>query len=93
MESALLLRPLGRTSACLRQSTGAIVQAELRFPLTLRFHLQAQAVNPNNPVPAMVELGPFDLEQHHFTDCVLDVALPESAYTRMDYLSRLRKSD
>ena len=41
----------------------------------------------------MVELGPYDLEQHHFTDCVLDVGLSESAYTRMDYLSRLHKSD
>ena len=93
MESVLLLRPLGRTSACLRLSTVAIVQAELRFPFTPRSHPQAQAVNPLNPVPAMVELGPYDLEQHRFTDCVLDVALPESAYTRMDYLSRLRKSD
>ena len=61
MESALLLRPLGRSSACLRLSTGAIVQAELRFPFTLSSHLQAQAVNPLNPVPAMVELGPNDL--------------------------------
>ena len=31
--------------------------------------------------------------KHRFNDYVLDVALPESAYTRMDYLSRLRKSD
>ena len=51
----------------LRLSTGTIIHAELRLPLTPSTHLLAQTVNSLNPVPAMVELGPYDLEQHHFT--------------------------
>ena len=93
MESALLLRPLERTSTRLRLSTGAIVPAELRFPLTPRSHLQALAARPPNRVPAMLELGPCDLEPRRFTDCVLDEAPPESAYPRIDGLSRRRMSD
>ena len=46
----------------------------------------SEPAQPGPAVPAMVELGPraYDLEQHSFPDCVLDVALPESAYQRMD---------
>ena len=68
MESAILLFPLGRTRDCLRLSTGTIIHAELRLPFTPRTHLLAKTVNSLNPVPAMVELGPYDLEQHHFND-------------------------
>ena len=92
MESALLLRVLSRSSVCVMLSdTGAIVQAELQTPLTPRSHTNAQIITPTDGVQAQIQLGPYDLDQHRFTGCILDAELPEAKYDRVDYAQRSKK--
>lgn len=89
MEPVLLLRAIGKSGACLLMlDTGAVVHAELRTPLSPRSVLNVQSVNALAPVRGAVELGPYDVDQHRFTGCVLDVSLPEASYSRVDYAQR-----
>jgi len=89
MEPVLLVRAIGKTGACLMMlGSGAMVHAELRTPLSPRSVLNSQSVNAISPVRGLVELGPYDIEQHRFTDCILDVSLPEASYSRVDYAHR-----
>ncbi len=89
MEPVLLLRAIGKSGACLLMlETGSVVHAELRTPLSPRSALNAQSVNALSPVKGLVELGPYDMDQHRFTDCILDVPLPEASYSRVDYAQR-----
>jgi len=86
------MRAIGKTGACLvLLDTGAVVHAELKAPLSPRSFLNAQSVNAVSPVRGMAELGPYDVDQHRFTECVLDVSLPEAAYGRVDYAQRRKK--
>jgi hypothetical protein len=89
MEPALFLRALSKTSVCLMMlDTNAVVHAELKTPLTPRSSVGAQLVNALNPVRSMVQLGPYDMEQHRFTQCMVDIRLPEPVYARLDYLRK-----
>ena len=89
MEPALFLRSLSKTSVCLMMlDTSAVVHAELKTPLSPRTILGAQLVNALNPVRSMVQLGPYDMEQHRFTQCVVDIRLSEPNYARLDYLRK-----
>ena len=93
MESATILRALSKSSLCLLLPSGAVVQAELQAPLTPRTHVNAQKVNAFACVPAMVQLGPYDLERSRFTECVVDAHWPEAVYDRLNYIHRSKKSN
>ena len=93
MEPVTILRALGKTSICVQLPTGAVVQAELRTPLSPRSHVNAQKVNALSCVPGMISLGPYDLDQHRFTHCVLEAAWPEAVYARLNYSHRSKKNN
>lgn len=93
MEPITVLRALGRTSVCVLLDTGAVVQAELQTPLSPRTHVNAQRVNALTCVPGMILLGPYDLEQNRFTQCVLDANWPEAVYSRLNYSHRSKKNN
>lgn len=88
MENATLLRALSKNSVCVLLDSGAVVQAELSSPLSPRTYVNAQAVNALSSLPARVMLGPYDLDQHRFTQCALHTQIPEVAYNRVNYLER-----
>lgn len=92
MESAVVLRALSKNSVSVLLGTGAVVQAELATPLSPRTYLNAQSVNALATLPARVSLGPYDLDQHRFTQCTLEAQFPEASYQRVNYLERYKKS-
>ena len=93
MERATVIRALSKASVCLELNTGAVVQAQLTTPLSPRTHVKAQKVNAFACIPAMVSLGPYDLGQHCFTQCVVDAHWPDAAYSRLDYVQRSKKNN
>ena len=92
-EPAQLLRVLSRQSVCvlLRNGPGAVVQADLRAPLSPRSYCASQAVNALNSLPAKVCLGVFEADTCKFLDCTLDVDFPDPAWTRVNYADRKKR--
>ena len=92
MKNAFLLRAPDRHSAIiLMRDTLAVVHAELTTAFTQSQYLNAQAVHALAPIPADVELGPYDMDRTRFTQCKISLDLPEVQHTRLDY-TRRRKS-
>lgn len=93
MKNAFLLRAPDRNSAIiLMRDTLAVVHAELQTPFSPQQFINAQAVHALNPVPADVQLGPYDMDRTRFTQCSVSVDIPEVKHTRVDYSSRRRKA-
>ena len=91
MKNAFLLRAHDRNSAIvLMRDTLAVIHAELQIPFTPQQFVSAQVVHALKPVPADVELGPYDMERTRFTQCRISVDIPEVKHTRVDYSSRRR---
>ena len=85
----MLVRVINRESVCvILRETQAVVLAELRRPLSPRSHVNAQLVHAFNQVPAIVRLGPYDVQQHRFTGCSMEAQLPEASYNRLAYAAR-----
>jgi hypothetical protein len=93
MKNAFLLRAPDKHSAIvLMRDTLAVVHAELESPLTAQQFGSAQAVHALSPLPAEVELGPYDMDRTRFTQCRISVDLPESLQPqRLDYYAARRK--
>lgn len=92
MKNAFLLRAPDRTSAIiLMRDTLAVIHAELITPLTVQQFTNAQSVHALAPVPADVELGPYDMDRTRFTQCKISVDLPEVQHRRMDYSTRRKR--
>ena len=92
MRNAFLLRAPDRTSAIiLMRDTLAVIQVELESPFTPQQFTNAQAVHALKPIPADVELGPYDMDRTRFTSCRISLDLPEVVHQRMDYGSYVRK--
>lgn len=92
MRNAFLLRTPDRNSeVVLLRDTLAVVHAELETPLTPEQFANAQAVHAMAPVPADVELGPYDMDRTRFTNCRMSVDLPEVHHERIDYAKRRQK--
>ena len=87
------MRVINPSTVCLRLETGAIVQAELTKPLSPSSHLRSQSVNVLKPVPAMVQLGSFDMENGKFVGSLLEVDLPDVKYERVNYMTRKNSSE
>ena len=68
MERVLVLRVVGPSAVALQLETGVVVGAVLDGPLDL-----SRAPSALAPVPASVELGPFDLKTKQFVGCKLVV--------------------
>ena len=91
MERAHLLRVIDISRVCvLLRETGAVVQAELKVPLSPRTHVAAQSINALSGIPARVALGPYNSSKFMFTDCYIEADFPESNANRFDYSSRLQ---
>jgi len=90
-EAAMVLRVISKTSMCLllQNGPGAVIQADLKSPLTPRTFVSAQSVNPMHSIPAKVVLGSFYPETCKFLDCVVDADFfTGPVLTRLDYLAR-----
>ena len=87
MKNAFLLRAPEKTSVVvLMRDTLAVVHAELETPFTAEQFADAQAVHALAPVPADVELGPYDMDRTRFTRCSISLDLPAAAPpTRLNY--------
>ncbi len=94
MKNAFLLRVPDKASAIvLMRDTLAVVHAELETPLTPQQFANSQAIHALKPVPADVELGPYDMGRTRFTQCNIAYdPLPEVEHTRLDYTQRRMKA-
>ena len=86
------MRVINPNTVCLRLQTGAVIQADLKKPLSPRSHVRGQSINVLKPLPAMIQLGTFDLDHRKFMDTLLEVDLPEVRYERVTYMSRKKNS-
>jgi hypothetical protein len=71
-----------------------VVHVELESPFTAEQFLNAQAIHAMAPVPADVELGPYDMGRTRFTNCRISVDLPQVnqvRHERMDYAKRRQR--
>lgn len=85
----MLVRYINKSSACvILRDTQAVILVELGRPLSPRSHVNAQLVHSFNQVPAVVCLGPYDVQQHRFNGCSLEAQLPEASYSRIAYAAR-----
>jgi hypothetical protein len=81
MKNAFLLRAPDKASAVvLLRHTLAVVHAELETPFTEQQFASAKAVHALAPVPAEVELGPYDMDRTRFTRCRISLDLPEAGH-------------
>ena len=96
MASAFLLRAHDKHSAIfLMRDTLAVIHAEFETPLTAEQFVNAQAVHVFAPVPAVLDLGPYDMDRTRFTRCRMNADLPQVAPTqhdRIDYMKRRQKT-
>ncbi len=77
------------------RDTLAVIHAEFDAPLTAEQFVNAQAVHVFSPVPADLELGPYDIDRTRFTGCRMSADLPVMApmqHDRIDYTRRRQKS-
>ena len=88
---AHLMKVLSPKTVCLLVNDRVMVQADLHTPLSPRTHYQLQSVHSLKPLKARVQLGPYDLDRHRFTECMLHAEAPEIKYVRLNYASRRNK--
>ena len=89
MRNAFLLRtPDKHSVVVLLRDTSAVVHAELETPLTPEQFTNAHFIHAMAPVPADVELGPYDMDRTRFTSCKISVDIPQVSHERMDYSKR-----
>ena len=92
MKNAFLLRTPSRSSAIvLLRDTLAVVHIELNNPLSQEDFVKAQAVHAMAPLPADVDLGPYDMDRTRFADCSMSVEFQAPSHQRVDYLAWRRK--
>ncbi len=76
------------TFSMIINETQAVVMVEMAHPLSPRSHVNASLINVMNQAPAKVRLGPYDIQQHRFTDCFVEAQFPEAKYSRVAYAAR-----